>query len=83
MLQKLYSVYVLQFTGPLEDQYRQLCFTFSQTLIGRLLYNFEVVDEETGEQLVHNYVADFLHMSYKGVHLHASEKEIECKVSLM
>ena len=69
-------------TGPFEDKYQQLCFTFSETLIGRLLNDFEVVNEETGEYLVQNYVVDFLHMSYKGVHFHPSEKEMECKVSL-
>jgi hypothetical protein len=68
------------YSGPFEDKYQQLCFTFSETLIGRLLNDFEVVNEETGEYLVQNYVVDFLHMSYKGVHFHPSEKEMECKL---
>ena len=59
-----------------------MCFTFSQTLIGGLLDDFEVQNEETGENLVQAYVVDFLHMSYKGVHFHPNDIEIEYNVSL-
>lgn len=80
-----------------EEQYEQLHLVFSQTLVGRLLNDFEIQNkvqnegtaedqnkiwnEGTADNLVQQYVGDLLCMVYTCVHICPDDKRIECNVS--
>lgn len=76
-----------------EEQYEQLHSVFSQTLVGRLLNDFEIQNEGsaedqnriqnegTAENLLQRYVGDLLCMVYTCVHTCPDDKRIECSVS--